>query len=154
MLKIDEYTSRILHPLARVLEGGPTDELVPYALSTLCALVYQVRSLSLPLIFSYNLFSPLIHRLVFSCHQLGSDYLVFHHIVKNVTTRQKIHHKEYDRYQSNLYISMRCIAHTFSSNFSSNFSSDNTVSLIAHVVGGEPMIAPIDVDSEDASSRR
>ena len=43
VLKIEKYTSRILHPLARILEKvGPNDPLVPHVMDTLCSFVYQL----------------------------------------------------------------------------------------------------------------
>ncbi|KAL6080518.1 Serine/threonine-protein kinase tor1 [Balamuthia mandrillaris] len=67
-LNFNDYASRIIHPLARVLDG-PFAELKVEAMQTLCALVSQ----------------------------LGSDYMIFIPMVEKVLLRHKIVYEEYNQ---------------------------------------------------------
>ncbi len=66
-LNFSDYASRIIHPLARVLDGDYV-ELKGVAMETLCTLVYQ----------------------------LGSDYAIFIPMVNKVLVKHRIQHSTYD----------------------------------------------------------
>eukprot|EP00004_Rigifila_ramosa_P027283 TRINITY_DN882_c0_g1_i1.p1 TRINITY_DN882_c0_g1~~TRINITY_DN882_c0_g1_i1.p1 ORF type:complete len:2377 (-),score=590.06 TRINITY_DN882_c0_g1_i1:39-6899(-) len=72
-LNFSDYASRIIHPLARVLDV-PYQELRREAMETLCALVYQ----------------------------LGLDYAVFAPMVTKVLAKQRIQHPRYEQLVSRL----------------------------------------------------
>ncbi|EFA77745.1 protein kinase [Heterostelium album PN500] len=56
-LNFSDYASRIIHPLARVLDVDGTNELKDDALQTLCALVYQLGS-------DYAIFIPMVGKVL------------------------------------------------------------------------------------------
>ncbi|GAM16986.1 hypothetical protein SAMD00019534_001610 [Acytostelium subglobosum LB1] len=68
-LNFSDYASRIIHPLARVLDVDGVNELKDDALQTLCALVYQ----------------------------LGSDYVIFVPMVRKVLQKRDIQYTNYEQ---------------------------------------------------------
>ena len=72
-LNFSDYASRIIHPLARVLDGDYV-ELKGVAMETLCTLVYQ----------------------------LGSDYAIFIPMVNKVLVKHRIQHLTYETLVSRL----------------------------------------------------
>ncbi len=66
-LNFSDYASRIIHPLARILDGDDL-EIKHVTMETLCTLVYQ----------------------------LGSDYAIFIPMVNKVLVKHRIQHSTYD----------------------------------------------------------
>jgi FKBP12-rapamycin complex-associated protein len=73
-LGFSEYASRLIHPLARILDNEADGDLRREAMETLCTLVYQ----------------------------LGSDYAIFIPMVNKILTKHRIQHSTYETLVSRL----------------------------------------------------
>jgi FKBP12-rapamycin complex-associated protein len=81
-LNFSEYASRIIHPLARILDGDDL-EIKNVTMETLCTLVYQ----------------------------LGSDYAIFIPMVNKVLVKHRIQHSTYETLVSRYVSPTRTTTH-------------------------------------------